>query len=294
MPCRRLPVFFVVLLLGACAGPQLLVGYSRPGSVARIAQRDGDVQWRDTYGTLVDGMWGFRRGPKRRIYVCSYRTGEIVRFHETWQRPEGVFIKHEKLVGPTDLIFRANGEVLVACSGSKHYLLDEDLPGEAATLLRFSGPGADEPGRLLGALAWPESAGIPTCLTEGPDGAVYVGSRDKGPIFRIDDENNVSEFADVGALLPAGAMQITFGPDGLLYATSPSAPLVVVVRDGVPFKKVEDPGLGKPAGLAFGKRGELFVASYDRGEIRRYDGVTGQFEGVLASELAAPWTVRVR
>ena len=294
MSLRGIPVFFVALLVGACATPTLLVGYSRNGTVVRVRQSDGRVESRDTYGEEIDGMWGFRRGPRNRLYVCSYRTGQVLRFRETWQRPEGVFITHAKLVGPTDLIFLDDGDVLVACSGSNGFLLDDVLPSDHAALLRFSGPTADEPGTLLGEVRLGASAGVPTCLAKGPDGAIYVGGRNAGAVLRVDAEGNVTEFANVGEVLPGGAMQIAFGPDGLLYATSPAATLVVVVRDGVPFRKVEDADLGKPAGIAFGKEGDLFVASYDRGEVRRYDGETGKFKSVLADELAAPWAVRSR
>ena len=57
---------------------------------------------------------------------------------------------------------------------------------------------------------------------------------------------------------------------------------------------MDDPEIGKPAGLAIGNDGALYVASYDRGELRKYDITTGKFSGVVVGELAAPWTVRVR
>ena len=109
MIASRGAVFFVVLLLGACSSNALLVGNSRPGTVVRIRTSDGRVQSRDTYGEEVNGMYGFRRGPSKRLYVCSYRTGNVLRFRETLQRPEGVYLEHEQLIGPTDLIFIENG-----------------------------------------------------------------------------------------------------------------------------------------------------------------------------------------
>ncbi len=287
-------MFFVVLLLGACSSHALLVGNSRPGTVVRIRTSDGRVQWRDTYGEEVNGMYGFRRGPASRLYVCSYRTGKVLRFRETLQRPEGVYIEHERLVGPTDLIFLENGDALVACSGSTRFLLDEEVPSENAALLRFSGPKSKEPGAFLGAVGLGDNFGNPTCLATGPDGATYVGGRNHGSILRIAADGAVTEFADVGDLLPRGAMHIAFNDDGLLYATSPFATIVVVMRDGVFFKLVDDPEIGKPAGVAIGKDGALYVASYDRGELRKYDVTTGKFSGVVVDELAAPWTVRVR
>jgi len=41
-------MFFVALLLGACATPTLLVGNSRNGTVVRVRQSDGRVDSRDT------------------------------------------------------------------------------------------------------------------------------------------------------------------------------------------------------------------------------------------------------
>jgi len=276
---RALPIALVAAL-AACSSPELLVGYARPGMVVRVRESDGRIQWRDNAGGDLNEVLGIRRGPSRRLYLCSYRTHRILAYRETWQTRKGEFAGPDAIKGPTDLLFLPDGSVLVSCTGSTQHLLDENFNADKTELVILSGPKSDTSGQRIAAVDKGDYAGIPTCLALGPDGAAYVGGRDSSKILRIelDEKPRVSTFADIGESLTRGPMHIAFGPDGALYATSLFDTKVVRIDKSGAKTFLDDPDLRKPAGLAFGKKGEhLFVASFGRGELRRYDAKTGAF-----------------
>jgi sugar lactone lactonase YvrE len=101
--------------------------------------------------------------------------------------------------------------------------------------------------------------GVPTGLAFGPDGTLYVGDR-SGSIFRVSPGREV----DVFATLPASvaAFHLAFGPDGCLYVAAPT----LASRDGIyritPDRLIDTviEGFGRPQGLAFDRRGDLYVA----------------------------------
>jgi sugar lactone lactonase YvrE len=137
----------------------------------------------------------------------------------------------------------------------------------------------------------------PTSLAFGPDGALYVSSRFDGSVHRIDANGDVTLFAtDLGvacgiafaadgtlfvgdrsgsilrvsdgratvfATIPPSiaAFHLAFGPDGSLYVTAPTLRardcVYRVSRDGV--VDVFHDGFGRPQGLAFDPRGDLYV-----------------------------------
>lgn len=283
-----------LVALSACAAPELLVSQSRPGIVVRVRESDGRVRWRDNAGGDVDEVLGIRRGPKRQLYLCSYRTHKILAFRETWQTEEGEFAGPDVIQGPTDLLFLPDGNVLVACTGSTQHLLDETFNAAGVQFVILGGPKSDRPGEKIAVVDKGNYAGVPTCLAFGPDGHVYVGGRDTSTILRIElgDTPRVSAAFDTGETLKRGPMHIAFGPDGALYATSIFDTKVVRVDQEGAKTWVDDPQLVKPTGLAFSKKGDLlFVASYYRGEIRTYDAGSGAYLETLADEMPQPWAV---
>lgn len=137
----------------------------------------------------------------------------------------------------------------------------------------------------------------PTSLAFGPDGALYVSSRFDGSVHRVEKDGSVTTvatdlgvacgiaFAEDGTLyvgdrsgsilrvregratvfasIPpsVAAFHLAFGPDGWLYVTAPT----LGARDGIyrvsPQGVVDvfRQGFGRPQGLAFDSRGDLYV-----------------------------------
>jgi fimbrial isopeptide formation D2 family protein/uncharacterized repeat protein (TIGR01451 family) len=89
---------------------------------------------------------------------------------------------------------------------------------------------------------------------------------------------------------PTEHPDLTFGPDGDLYVTSFGESKVLRFSpSGTPkadFVGAGSGGLFGPVGLAFGPDGNLYVSSSFSFQILRYDGATGAFLGVFATEEA--------
>lgn len=137
----------------------------------------------------------------------------------------------------------------------------------------------------------------PTSLAFGPDGALYVSSRFDGSVHRVDAKGVVSTVAsDLGvacgiafssdgtlfvgdrsgsilrvrdgratvfAAIPASvaAFHLAFGPDGCLYVTAPTLSARDCVYRVSPEGLVDvfHDGFGRPQGLAFDPKGDLYV-----------------------------------
>jgi sugar lactone lactonase YvrE len=101
--------------------------------------------------------------------------------------------------------------------------------------------------------------GVPTGLAFAPDGSLFVGDR-SGSIFRVSTSRNV----DVFATLPASvaAFHLAFAPDGSLFVAAPT----LASRDAI-YRITADrlidtvtTGFGRPQGIAFDDKGDLYVA----------------------------------
>ena len=108
-----------------------------------------------------------------------------------------------------------------------------------------------------GATVVASELGVACGLAFSPDGTLFVGDR-SGTIFRVRD-GRPSAFASIPASV--AAFHLAFGPDGWLYVTAPT----LGARDSVyrvsPTGDVEVffSGFGRPQGLAFDLRGNLYV-----------------------------------
>jgi sugar lactone lactonase YvrE len=199
-------------------------------------------------------------------------------------------------------VFDARGRLYVTYSGSR----GEEVP---VSIFRVAQGGARE--------SFSSAVVNPTSMTIGPDGALYVSSRFEGTVYRVADDGSASSivtdagvacglaFAPDGALfigdrsgtiLRAGddgrvkavvslppsvaAFHLAFGPDGWLYVTAPtlgSADRVYrISHDGATVDTL--PAVfGRPQGLAFDRRGTLYVV----------DALAGA-SGLYRVPLAAP------
>jgi outer membrane protein assembly factor BamB len=129
-------------------------------------------------------------------------------------------------------------------------------------------------------------------LAFGADGNLYVSSYDTNRVLRFDA---LGAYIDEFATAPLNVGDITFGPDGNLYAYISPYPGGPGVGDVMRFDGTTGASLGSfiPAGdfhpgtnegfLAFGPDGNLYVADFHTDQVLRYDGSTGAYLGAFAS-----------
>jgi sugar lactone lactonase YvrE len=113
-------------------------------------------------------------------------------------------------------------------------------------------------GSVLGDFTTPGSGGLraPDDLTFGPDGNLYVSVGGSNSVPLID------------ALYPQDSAVLKFAPDGQFLGVAAAGN-----------------GLTRPYGNAFGPDGNLYVASFRSNQILRFNGTTGAFIDVFASDL---------
>ena len=102
------------------------------------------------------------------------------------------------------------------------------------------------------------------CSMEGPsfdrEGNLYVGDR-TGSIFKINPDRQIFVFATMEPSV--AAYHLAFNPDGQLYITGPTTSSFDHVYRVSPAGEVASfyRGLGRPQGLAFDAKGNLYVAA---------------------------------
>jgi sugar lactone lactonase YvrE len=115
---------------------------------------------------------------------------------------------------------------------------------------RLSADGTAEP--------FAHDLGVACGLAFAGDGTLFVGDR-SGTIFRVDTDGRATTFATLPASV--AAFHLAFGPDRALYVTGPTLSsydeLYRIASDGTVSTRYAR--FGRPQGLAFDRRGALFV-----------------------------------
>lgn len=113
-------------------------------------------------------------------------------------------------------------------------------------------------------LVFASELGIATGLAFNVEGEMFVGDR-AGTIFRV---NEIGEVAEWAAHEPSvSAYHLAFGPDDALYVSGPTVSSFDSITRFDKFGNAEVffHGLGRPQGLAFDAKGNLYVAASLRG-----------------------------
>ncbi|MEG3437917.1 hypothetical protein V0288_12385 [Pannus brasiliensis CCIBt3594] len=138
----------------------------------------------------------------------------------------------------------------------------ETLPASATLLIGNSDGNTilvfDEvTGTFQGNFTAPGNGGLdsPDDLTFGPDGNLYVSSGGSSSLNLLDP------------LYPQNSAVLRFSPSGQFLGVAASGN-----------------GLTRPYGNAFGPDGSLYASSFRTNQILRFDGSTGNFLGVFASD----------
>jgi len=108
-------------------------------------------------------------------------------------------------------------------------------------------------------MQWVEGMGIATGLAFDKAGSLYVGDR-SGTIFKIAPDREIFVFATLEPSM--AAYHLAFSPAGELFVTGPTTSSFDRVYRISPAGEVTVffRGLGRPQGLAFDRRGNLYVA----------------------------------
>src|SRR5207249_4186638 len=108
--------------------------------------------------------------------------------------------------------------------------------------------------------AFVEGMGGATGIVFARDDNLYVGDR-SGTVFKISRQRQIYVFATLEPSI--AAYHLAFGPDGYLYVTGPNTSSFDSVHrvssDG--HVEVFYRGLGRPQGMAFDVKGNLYVAA---------------------------------
>lgn len=125
--------------------------------------------------------------------------------------------------------------------------------------------------------------GIASGIAFDSDGAMFVGDR-SGTIYRVSESGSAERFASVEPSV--AAFHLAFGPADMLYVSSPGFAshdaIYMIDADGHVDQYVR--GLGRPQGLAFDRKGNLYVVACYRGRhgIVRIEAGTREIEHFIA------------
>lgn len=139
----------------------------------------------------------------------------------------------------------------------------------------------------------PDSSGGLSATQEvvfGPDGNLYVSGRENTAVKKYNGVTGeyIGDFTS--GLVLAGPTKISFGPDGNLYVSQWGVPGAVVPKKivrfnattGVFLDEFTSTTISNAGGHAWDADGNLFVASFGSGDVRKFD-TKGVFLGVFTA-----------
>ncbi len=105
-----------------------------------------------------------------------------------------------------------------------------------------------------------EGMGVATGIVFDPEENLYVGDR-SGTVFKISRERQIYVFATLEPSI--AAYHLAFGPDGYLYVSGPTTSSFDSIQriSSAGHVEVFYRGLGRPQGMAFDAKGNLYAAA---------------------------------
>ncbi|QEF97962.1 Ubp3 associated protein Bre5 [Stieleria maiorica] len=214
------------------------------------------------------------------LLIANPEADNILRFEGATGDPLGEFVSANSggLVDPIDPTFGPDGNLYVISSEAGHEKILRYDGGDGSFIGTFIDTGA---GGFSGASA----------IEFGPDGDLYVATNTSAGVLRYDGATGAFETA-IAAGEVARASGIAFGPDNNLYVMDSDGFLNtfadrITRYDPATGNQIDEfvaPGnLDDVAYFTFGPDGHLYVPDVSFNDIRRFNGTTGEFEGIYVS-----------
>lgn len=264
--------------------PSLNLGQEMVGG-ARLATLDGDI-----YATVGFWMEGSDADPGPvTASVVRLDGSEVVRVADLWaferdHNPDDLVVESH----PYGLTVGPDGMLWVADAGGNTLLRVDPETGDIELLAVFDGIESPLPNpNRRGAM---ESDPVPTGITVGADGTVYVGLLPgfpfipgSGKVVTVTPEGQVSDHAPGLTMIT----DVQVGPDGNLYAVQigvfteegpvPNSGAVIRIAHGEVTEVLGE--LSFPTAIAFNHRGDAFItvngAGGPGGAVVQYEGLAG-------------------
>jgi WD40 repeat protein len=256
---------------------ELLIGldmalgsFEDPSCGAFDRNRDNGVSIDEVVGAVGSALTGCQFVARRsELLVTSTGSDRVLIYDlEDGNHIDTLRVDDAGFSQPRGVAVAADGRVYVGVTGSAIEDAVVRFDREIGSIDTFVSPNS---GRVI----------RPEGLAFGPEGDLYVSSRNLGRVQTFDGANGDFIQSTASLFEPRG---LTFGPaDGLLYVISGNEVRRFDRTSRVDLGAFVAAGAGDlrtdtgSAGLAFGPDGHLYVSSVSTDTVLRYDGRTGAF-----------------